>query len=48
MTDKRPQTIQFFLPQGEPRGIRIADMTTTIVQAMLYSEHVLHKANRGI
>jgi hypothetical protein len=24
MTDKRPQTIQFLLPQGEPRGIRIA------------------------
>jgi len=27
MTDKRPQTIQFFLPQGEPRGIRIVDIT---------------------
>ncbi len=24
MTNKRPQTIQFFLPQGEPCGIRIA------------------------
>lgn len=35
MTDKRPQTIQFFLPQGEPRGIRIADITTRIVQAVL-------------
>lgn len=22
MSDKRPQMIQFFLPQGEPRGIR--------------------------
>lgn len=22
MTDQRPQTIQFFLPQGGPRGIR--------------------------
>jgi len=21
MTDKRPQTIQFFLPQGEPRVV---------------------------
>lgn len=34
MTDKRPQTIQFFLPQGEPRGIRIAEITTRIVQAV--------------
>jgi hypothetical protein len=32
MTDKLPKTIQFFLPQGE-RGIRIADITTRIVQA---------------
>jgi len=29
------QTIQFFLPQGEPRGIRISDITTRIVQAVL-------------
>jgi len=35
MTGKRPQTIQFFLPQGEPRGVRIADITTRIVQAVL-------------
>ena len=35
VTDKRPQTIQFFLPQGEPRGIRIAEITTRIVQAVL-------------
>ena len=35
MTDKLPKTIQFFLPQGEPRGIRIADITTRIVQAVL-------------
>ncbi len=34
MTDKRPQTIQCFLPQGEPRGIRIAEITTRIVQAV--------------
>ena len=37
MTDKRPKTIQFFLPQAEPRGIRIADITTRIVQAVLVS-----------
>lgn len=35
MSDKRPQTIQFFLPQGKPRGIRITVITTRIVQAVL-------------
>ena len=33
MTANLPETIQFLLPQGEPRGIRIADITTWIVQA---------------
>lgn len=28
----RPQTIQIFLPLGDPRGIRIAEITTRIVQ----------------
>ncbi len=28
----RPQTIQIFLPGGDPRGIRVADITTRIVQ----------------
>ncbi|MBX3587396.1 MAG: GIY-YIG nuclease family protein [Ramlibacter sp.] len=28
----RPQTIQIFLPHGDPRGIRIAELTTRIVQ----------------
>ena len=44
MTDKRPQTIQFFLPQGEPRGIRIADITTRIVQAVLVPRSKLSEA----
>lgn len=35
MVERTPQTIQFFLPYGEPRGIRIADITTRIVQAVL-------------
>jgi len=26
-----PKTIQIFLPSGEPRGIRIAEITTRIV-----------------
>lgn len=45
MTDKRPQTIQFFLPQGEPRGIRIADITTRIIQASVvpYSKRTVLK-----
>lgn len=29
-----PQTIQIFLPDGEPRGLRIAEITTRIVQAV--------------
>jgi predicted GIY-YIG superfamily endonuclease len=30
----RPQTIQIFLPGGDPRGIRIAEITTRIVQVI--------------
>ncbi|MBB5422640.1 putative GIY-YIG superfamily endonuclease [Paraburkholderia sp. JPY158] len=30
----RPQTIQIFLPSGDPRGIRVAEITTRIVQAI--------------
>ncbi|MGF6507691.1 GIY-YIG nuclease family protein [Paraburkholderia sp. 32] len=32
--NSRPQTIQIFLPSGDPRGIRIAEITTRIVQAI--------------
>jgi hypothetical protein len=28
----RPQTIQIFLPKGDPRGLRVAALTTSIVQ----------------
>ena len=28
------KTIQIFLPTGEPRGIRVAELTTRIVQAV--------------
>lgn len=44
MIDKRPQTIQFFLPQGEPRGIRIAEITTRIVQAVYVPRNKLADA----
>lgn len=30
----RPQTIQIFLPSGDPRGIRIAEITTRILQVI--------------
>lgn len=29
-----PKTIQIFLPSGEPRGNRIAEIATCIVQVM--------------
>ena len=32
--DPTPKTIQIFLPGGEPRGIRIAEITTRIVQVI--------------
>lgn len=34
MTPSQPKTIQIFLPTGEPRGIRVAELTTRIVQAV--------------
>jgi len=44
MSERLPKTIQFFLPQGEPRGIRLADITTPIVQAVLVSRSKLPEA----
>lgn len=35
MTNPHAKTLQIFLPTGEPRGIRIAELTTRIVQAVL-------------
>lgn len=29
-----PKTIQIFLPGGDPRGIRVAEITTRIVQVI--------------
>ena len=40
------QTIQIFLPQGEPRGIRIADITTRIVQVIVVPRSKLLTADR--
>ena len=30
----RPQTIQIFLPAGDPRGIRVAEITTRIIRVI--------------
>lgn len=34
MTVSTPKTIQIFLPAGDPQGIRVAEITTRIVQAI--------------
>lgn len=31
---KRPRTIQIYLPKGEPRGLRLAELTTSIVRVV--------------
>lgn len=30
----RPRTIQIYLPSGDPRGIRVAELTTSIVRVI--------------
>ena len=32
MTKPRPRTIQIYLPKGDPRGLRVAELTTSIVR----------------
>ena len=34
MSPSTPKTIQIFLPSGDPRGIRVAELTTRIVQVI--------------
>ena len=34
MTAPRPRTIQIYLPFGDPRGIRVAELTTSIVRVV--------------
>lgn len=46
MTQVRPKTIQIFLPAGEPRGIRVAELTTRIVQAVLIPRSDLAQAKK--
>jgi len=33
-----PKTIQIFLPSGEPHGIRIAEITTRILQPVAFMQ----------
>ena len=44
MSDKTPKTIEFFLPQGEPRGVRIAKFTTGSVKAVCFPRNKLPEA----
>lgn len=37
----RPQTIQIFLPDGNPRGVRIAEITNRTVKAILFPRNQL-------
>lgn len=34
MSKASPKTLQIFLPSGEPTGIRVAEVTTRIVQVI--------------
>lgn len=34
MTKSRPRTIQIYLPSGDPRGVRVAELTTSIVRVI--------------
>lgn len=44
MNQPRGRTIQIYLPTGEPRGIRISEMTTRTVQAVLIPQNQLKTA----
>jgi Fe-S cluster biosynthesis and repair protein YggX len=46
MDKSRAKTIQIFLPNGDPRGIRVAELTTRIVQAYLIPRTDLADAKR--
>jgi len=46
MPDARAKTIQIFLPTGEPRSIRVAEITTRIVQAVLVPRSDLADAKK--
>ncbi len=43
---QRPQTIQIFLPNGSPRGIKIAEITNRVVKAVLIPRNQLENASK--
>ena len=46
--DAHPKTIQIFLPDGEPRGIRMAEITTRVVRSILVPRNKLQSAARRL
>lgn len=46
MAHPQAKTLQIFLPTGEPRGIRIAELTTRIVQVVLIPRSELAEAKK--
>lgn len=46
MNQPRGRTIQIYLPTGEPRGLRIAEMTPRTVQTILIPQHQLKTAKQ--
>ncbi len=46
MSENLGRTIQIYLPTGEPRGIRIAELTTRTVQAILVPQNRLKEARQ--
>ncbi len=44
MPPRRAQTIQIFLPDGDPRGVRIAEITSRTVQAVQVPRGVIERA----
>lgn len=41
--NSRPQTIQIFLPTGDPRGVRVAEITTRIVRVVEVPRSLLNE-----
>jgi hypothetical protein len=48
MTKPKPKTIQIFLPDGNPRGIKIAEITSRTVQAILIPRPSLEDAAKRV
>ena len=41
------KTIQIYLPDGNPRSLKIAEITSRTVQAVLIPRSVLDEASKG-